>query len=97
MGDMGETFRAMTKHDKERRQRNLEQNKQSKLPWKEFTPWHWRVTLQGDALDFWPTKNKWRWRGDIYHGDVEGFINKRLEEPDDTGQLELELQPQGES
>lgn len=94
MGDMGDTFRAMTKYDKERRQRNLEHHQQSKLPWHKFTPWHWRVTLQGSDLDFWPSKNKWKWRGEIYQGDIEGFIRNRLDQGDDSGQLELQLQQQ---
>jgi hypothetical protein len=55
---MSDTFREMTKYDKERRQRNLEHHQQSKLPWHKFTQWHWRIDLQGDSLDLWPSKNK---------------------------------------
>jgi hypothetical protein len=88
---MSDTFREMTKYDKERRQRNLEHHQQSKLPWHKFTQWHWRIDLQGDSLDLWPSKNKWRWRGKMYHGDVEAFISNRMSMPDDSDQLALDL------
>lgn len=89
MGDMGEVFRDRTKYDKARRQKNLEEAKQSKLPWHRFTEWHWRIDLLNDPVDYWPTKNKWRWRGKMYHGDVDGFIANRMSTPDDSPQRDL--------
>ena len=77
MGDMAEIFNAMREHDAERRQRNLEKARKSELPWVRHTEWHWSLELLGDRLDYWPTKNKFRWRDKTYNGGVEGFIKKR--------------------
>ncbi len=77
MGDMGEIFRGMTEADRQRRYRNLDKAKESKLPWIKHTEWHWSLDLCGDRLDYWPTKNKFRWRRHTYQGGVEGFIKKR--------------------
>ena len=30
--------------------------------------WHWQIRLGGDLLDYWPSKNKWRWRGENTEG-----------------------------
>lgn len=27
--------------------------------------WHWQMRLAGDLLDFWPSKCRWQWRGEI--------------------------------
>lgn len=91
MGDMGDIFRGMRKADAERRYENLEKAKQSALPWKKHTDYHWSLTLQHDRLDYWPTKNKFRWRNTMYYGGVEGFIRKRMSQPDDAAQQQLPL------
>jgi len=77
MGDMAEIFHAMRVRDTGRRYQNLARARESELPWVEHTDYHWSLELQGDRLDFWPTKNKFRWRGKTYNGGVEGFIAKR--------------------
>lgn len=44
------------------------------------TIWHYSTVLDGDRLDYWPTKNKWRWRDKNYVGaphQMEGFLKKR--------------------
>lgn len=78
MGDMAEVFRDMTEADKQRRHANLKAAQKSILPWTKHTDVHWSLDLQGDRLDYWPTKNKFRWRNKTYHGGVTGFINKRM-------------------
>jgi hypothetical protein len=77
MGDMGDIFRGMTKADKERRYKNLEQAQESEWPWTKHTEYHWALIVDGERLDYWPTKNKFRWKGKMYYGGVEGFIRKR--------------------
>jgi len=27
--------------------------------------WHWQMQLSGDLLNFWPSKCKWQWRGEV--------------------------------
>ena len=75
MGDMAEVFREMDKLDKERRYRNLANA--DPTGWAIHTEWHWSRLLCGERVDYWPTKNKWRWLGKMYHGDIKGFIRNR--------------------
>ena len=30
--------------------------------------WHWQRRLDGDILDYWPSKDKWQWRTGIHTG-----------------------------
>ncbi|MEM6668584.1 MAG: hypothetical protein AAF661_05140 [Pseudomonadota bacterium] len=32
--------------------------------WHKFSEWHWRLKVAGEAIDLWPTTNKYRWRGE---------------------------------
>jgi hypothetical protein len=78
MGDMAEVFRAMKKADQERRRKRvIYANPEG---WRQHTQWHWSTTLLGDHLDYWPSKCKWLWRGQIYYGNdksVRRFILNR--------------------
>lgn len=75
MGDMGEIYNAMKKRDKERKKRNLAAA--NPKGWTKHTEYHWSQDLNGSRLDYWPSKNKFRYKGKIMHGDVEGFIKNR--------------------
>jgi hypothetical protein len=81
MGDMAEIFNAMREADKERRQRNLASADQT--GWTVHSAVHWSRDLAGHRLDYWPSRNKFRWLGFTYCGDVNGFIRNR-ETPADT-------------
>ena len=87
MGDMGDIFREHHKHDKARKKRNLTANTAAMLSdgrWEQHTDVHWSTTLLGDRLDFWPSRNKFQWRGKVRVGDVFGFIkNREKDTPDD--------------
>ena len=48
--------------------------KKPKSPWTKFTPYHWQREINGKPLDYWPTKSKWRYRGQMHKGDVDAFI-----------------------
>ena len=53
--------------------------------WVKHTPYHWTCLLCGDKLQYWPTKNKWQWRGVVYDGGfsddtVELFMQRRIRE-----------------
>ncbi len=39
-----------------------------------YTDYHFGYHLLHDKLEWWPTKNKWRWRNRTYSGNVHGFI-----------------------
>jgi hypothetical protein len=49
---------------------------ETEVPWREYTQWHWAVCLDGERLDYWPTKSKWQYKNLIYYGDVYSFIRK---------------------
>jgi len=82
MSDMGEIFRDMRDADKKRRAENLANALNHKDRFRICSAYHWQYELQDDLLDYYPTKNKWRWRNKNYHGDVIGFISNR-EKPND--------------
>jgi hypothetical protein len=44
--------------------------------WKKSTQWHWQTVVDGDLLDYWPSKKKFRWRGETIKGDVDEFIRE---------------------
>lgn len=75
MGDMGDVFRAMNDADKERRKRNLK--KADPEGWTIHTEYHWSRTLQGERLDYWPSRNRFQFKHKVMIGDVMGFIKKR--------------------
>lgn len=39
-----------------------------------FTEWHWQIRVAGDLLDFWPSKDKWRWRNKNYTGNAKAVL-----------------------
>lgn len=82
MGDMGDIFRGMTEADRKRRYENLEEAKKSTLPWTRHTEYHWSLDLNGERVDYWPTKNKFRYQGTMYYGGCEGFIRRRQRQED---------------
>ena len=42
--------------------------------WKKHTATHWQTDVNGNLLDYWPTKRKWRFDGQTHVGDVNKFI-----------------------
>lgn len=45
--------------------------------WTKHTAYHWSTMLNGNRLDFWPTKDKWMYLGKIGVGDVDKFIKDK--------------------
>lgn len=37
------------------------------------TDYHWSTSLNGKRLDFWPSKNKWRWNEKTYNALHSGY------------------------
>jgi len=84
MGDMGEVFNAMKREDARRRERNL-QSATDDGGWKKHTAYHWSRDLNGDRLDFWPSRNRFHFQGRTHTGDVRGFIRRREASPSQKG------------
>lgn len=45
--------------------------------WVKHTEFHWARMVAGHKLDFWPSKQKFQYRGKIRHGDVYQFIKRQ--------------------
>lgn len=75
MGDMREDFEALRQADSVRRNRNL--STANPTGWIQHTDYHWSRTLNGKRLDYWPSRNRFRYEGRTMVGDVEGFIRNR--------------------
>lgn len=75
MGDMGDIFNSYRQFNKERGRNNLA--KADPAGWNQHTDWHWSRELLGSKLDYWPSKNKFMWRGKVMTGNVLEFIAAR--------------------
>lgn len=89
MGDMREVFDDMREHKKRRHKRNLESANDT--GWTKHTEYHWTRMLNDARIDYWPTRNKWRFLGKTYTGDVNTWLAKR--DPNYT----LLVSPRGKS
>lgn len=51
--------------------------------WTKHTEFHWSRLVNGLKLDFWPSRNKFQYRGKVKRGDVHKFIvnTTRKEKP----------------
>jgi len=76
MGDMGDHFNDLRQIDKERREHNLANANSD--GWLKHTDYHWSRFLNGERLDYWPSRNKWQYQGRVMCGRVEDFILKRM-------------------
>lgn len=78
MGDVGEYFKEHREWDRERKKRNLA--KADPEGWHKHGEYHWSRDLLGHKLDYWPSRNKFMWKGKVHTGDVVGFIRNREKE-----------------
>ena len=72
---MDDIFKALRERDKERKARNLAAADSE--GWTQHTDYHWSRKLNGKQLDYWPSRNKFMYKGRVMTGDVMGFIRKR--------------------
>jgi len=49
--------------------------------WTKHTKWHWSRTLDGDRLDYWPSRKRIQFRKRIWRGDVFALIAKHSTQP----------------
>lgn len=76
MGDMADDFRFLRQVDKERKERNLAAA--DPTGWTKHTEYHWSRTVAGKKLNYWPSRNKFRYdNGKVMCGDVVGFIRNQ--------------------
>lgn len=41
--------------------------------WKKHTPYHWSRMVDGERLDYWPSRKKWQFQGKVWRGDITKF------------------------
>lgn len=46
--------------------------------WTKHTEDHWSRTVGGKRLDYWPSRKKWQYEGNIRRGDVWAFIRRKI-------------------
>ena len=39
--------------------------------WTQHTQWHWSRQVEGERIDYWPSKRKWRFRNHTYYGMLD--------------------------
>ena len=75
MGDAHEVYQILKEEDKARKMRNLAAA--DPTGWDQKTPYHWQRELDGDIVDYWPSRNKWRWRGRTRVGEIKGWLARK--------------------
>ena len=81
MGDMGDTFRALSESTKEKKARQLAESDTSGFV--HHSLHHHSKMVAGDRLDWWPSTRRWTYRGELHFGDqtaLHGFIRNRRKE-----------------
>lgn len=48
-----------------------------KVGWIKHTAFHWQARVHGEILDYWPTKVKWRFRGETRSGHFRDLRHHR--------------------
>ena len=51
--------------------------------WTKHTQWHWSRMIDGNRLDYWPSRKKFQWRGEVKRGlkSMYQLIDKPKEQP----------------
>lgn len=47
--------------------------------WTKHTEWHWSRLVNGERLDYWPSRKKYQWRGQVRRGDVMAIVQQQKE------------------
>ena len=42
--------------------------------WTKHTEFHWSRIINGERLDYWPSRKKFQWRGVVRRGDVMKIV-----------------------
>ena len=65
------------KFDADRRRLLAEAGHNDDGKWVKHTEYHWSRTVAGHRLDYWPSRKKWQYRGEVRRGDILKFINSK--------------------
>lgn len=82
MSDIGDDFRALEEMRKEERRERARRNGEifDQANWIIHVDYHWGRWIDGEKLDFWPSKDKWMYRGKVRVGGLEDFL-QAMNEP----------------
>jgi hypothetical protein len=78
VSDLGEDFKAMKDHYQKVRHERA--RTEDPTGWTQHTQWHWSRKLNGVRLDYWPSRQRFRYGGRTMSGDVHGFMRNRTHE-----------------
>lgn len=83
MSEIGDMYRAVREDDQEERHARLARNQEvyDQANWTVHTPYHWGRLVRGKKLDFWPTKDKWMYEGQVRVGGLDNWLKARGEKP----------------
>ena len=70
MSDMGDMYREMREEKQKRHHENWmrDSDLMKDDKWTEHTVHHYSKDLSGGRLQYWPSSNKWHFRGKVHHG-----------------------------
>jgi len=75
--DIYEVFDEIKKHRKERRAKRLART--DDFGWSKHTDTHWYRMIDGEKLHYWPSANKWLFRGQYYRGGLPRFLGEKID------------------
>jgi hypothetical protein len=73
-----EVFDEIKKQRQERRAKRLANT--DAYGWEKHTETHWYRMVDGEKLHWWPSANKWLYRGKYYRGALPKAIIERVDE-----------------
>lgn len=81
MGEEAEFFNAFkadrkAKFDADRKSFMEAAKKADDGGWTRHTEFHWSRMINGERLDYWPSRKKFQFRGKVRRGSVQKFIKK---------------------
>lgn len=73
---------AMKEHSKEKFNRDraaflANAEKDDDGGWTKHTKYHWSRIVNGERLDYWPSRNKFQYRGKVMRGDVMKIVRSK--------------------
>ena len=75
-----EIFDQMRRERQKRRNKRLEAS--SDFGWQKHTDTHWYRFIDEEKLHWWPSANKWLFKGKYYRGALPKFLLERIDEQD---------------
>lgn len=68
--------RSKEKFDADRKRFLADAQKHDDGGWTKHTDYHWSRNLNGERLDYWPSRKKFQFRGKVRRGNVQDLITK---------------------